>query len=172
MSKWPCKQAYHAAKPTLQDLLLSNKNNTSGPSWAIPGRPAHRSPGHRHNRKHPFPASLPISLPTIEHPAPSIEKWPLAKIAKDAKGSGFAGTGVNGGGTFLRATPGGGSPAMSFERGTKISPFRNYLCAALRALRESFLHPFPSVKSVVFLLYPSIQHPASSIEHPLHFQQC
>ena len=40
----------------------------------------------------------------------SINEETLAKHAENAKGSGFAGTGVNGGGTFLCATPGGGSP--------------------------------------------------------------
>ena len=39
----------------------------------------------------------------------------LAKPAKNAERSGFAGKGVNGGGTFL-------SPTISFERGTGMSP--------------------------------------------------
>ena len=52
----------------------------------------------------------------------------LAKIAKNAKRSGYARTRVNGGGTFL-------SPTKSFERGTGMSPLRS-LSAHLRELCE------------------------------------
>ncbi len=56
----------------------------------------------------------------------------LEKIAKDAKGSGFAGPGVNGGGTFL-------SPTLSFERRPR------------RLLSPSVL----SAPSVVNFLFPN-----------------